>query len=201
MLLLCGTDDLSSGREPRLLCSHRRPPLCGCLSAAACAPYSAGGMDLGDGGNVVRVRLCPRYVTAQRETSASSWRSGYGDTSSPRSLRARAGFYGQLAWFWRRSLFTSSRKLRVVFTAARLPFFPIVLCSYQDIHTPFFSFPTFIQTWTDNATMISFVQAIANRPYASLVSSLRALYLLYVYLYFFVWINYFFKSSPGRCLF
>jgi hypothetical protein len=98
--MLYGTDDLSSGRKPRLLCSHRRSPLCGRLSAAACAPYSAGGIDLGCGGNVKRVRLRPQYVAAQRETSASPWRSGYGDTSSPRSFRARAGFYGQLAWSW-----------------------------------------------------------------------------------------------------
>ncbi len=47
VLLLYGTDDLSSGREPRLLQSHRRSPLRGRLSAAACAPYSASGMDLG----------------------------------------------------------------------------------------------------------------------------------------------------------
>jgi hypothetical protein len=59
-----------------------------------------GGMDLGRGGDVVPVRLRPRYVTAQRETLALPWRSGYSDTSSPRSFRARAGFYGQLAWFW-----------------------------------------------------------------------------------------------------
>jgi hypothetical protein len=99
VLLLYRTDDLS-GREPRLLRSHWRSPLCRCLSAAACAPYSAGGLDLRRGGDVVRVRLCPRYVTAQRETSATPWRSGYGDTSSPRSFKARAGSYGQLAWSW-----------------------------------------------------------------------------------------------------
>ncbi len=53
-----------------------------------------GGMDLGRGGDVVPVRLRPQYVATQRETSASPWRSGYGDTSSPRSFRARAGSYG-----------------------------------------------------------------------------------------------------------
>jgi hypothetical protein len=52
VLLLYGTDDLSSGREPRLLWSHRRSPLCGRLSASASAPYSANGMDLGCGGDV-----------------------------------------------------------------------------------------------------------------------------------------------------
>jgi hypothetical protein len=61
---------------------------------------TSGGMDLGRGGDVVPVRLRLRYVAAQRGTSASPWRSGYGDTSSPRSFRARAGFYGQLAWSW-----------------------------------------------------------------------------------------------------
>jgi hypothetical protein len=59
-----------------------------------------GGMDPGRGGDVVLVRLRLRYVAAQRGTLASPWRSCYGDTSSPRSLRARAGFYSQLAWFW-----------------------------------------------------------------------------------------------------
>ncbi len=67
--------------------SHRRSPLRGRLSAAACAPYSAGGMDLRRGGDVVRVRLRPRYVAAQRGTSATPWRSGYSDTSSPRSSK------------------------------------------------------------------------------------------------------------------
>jgi hypothetical protein len=62
--------------------------------------YSAGGMDLGRGGDIVHIRLHPRYIAAQRETSALPWRSGYGDTSSPRSFRARAGSYSQLAWFW-----------------------------------------------------------------------------------------------------
>jgi hypothetical protein len=100
VLLPYGTDVLSSGREPCLLRSHRRSLLRGHLSAAACVPYSADGMDLGCGGDVVHERLRPRYIVAQRETSASPWRSGYGDTSSPRSFRARAGFYGQLAWSW-----------------------------------------------------------------------------------------------------
>jgi hypothetical protein len=90
VLLLYGTDDLSSGRKPRLLRSYRRSPLCRRLSAATCAPYSACGMDLGRGGDVV-LRLRPRYIAAQRGTSAWSRRSGYGDTSRPRSLRARAG--------------------------------------------------------------------------------------------------------------
>jgi hypothetical protein len=67
--------------------SQRRSPLRGRLSTAACAPYSAGGLDLRRGGDVVHVRLRPRYVTAQRETSATPWRSGYGDTSSPRSSK------------------------------------------------------------------------------------------------------------------
>jgi hypothetical protein len=52
----CGVaavDDLSSGREPSLLRSHWRSPLRRRLSAAACVPYSAGGMDLGRGGDVV----------------------------------------------------------------------------------------------------------------------------------------------------
>ncbi len=57
-------------------------------------------MDLGPGGDVIPVLLRPRYVAAQRGTSATPWWSGYGDTSSPRSFRARAGFYGQLTWFW-----------------------------------------------------------------------------------------------------
>ena len=61
---------------------------------------ASGGMDLGRGGDVVLLRLRLRYVAAQRGTSATPWRSGYGDTSSLRSLRARAGPYGQLAWFW-----------------------------------------------------------------------------------------------------
>ncbi len=59
-----------------------------------------GGMDLGRGGDVVLLRLRLRYVTAQRGTSATPWRSSYGDTSSLRSLRARAESNGQLAWFW-----------------------------------------------------------------------------------------------------
>jgi hypothetical protein len=67
--------------------SHRGSPLRGRLSAAACAPYSAGGMDLRRGGDVVRVCLRLRYVAAQRGTSATPWRSGYGDTSSPRSSK------------------------------------------------------------------------------------------------------------------
>ncbi len=91
VLLLYGTDDLSSGREPRLLHSHQKSLLRGRLSAAKYAPYSAGGMDLGCGGDVVLVGLRPQYVASQRETSASPWRSGYGDTSRPRSFRARFG--------------------------------------------------------------------------------------------------------------
>jgi hypothetical protein len=59
-----------------------------------------GGMDLGRGGDVVLLRHRLRYVAAQRGTSATPWRSSYGDTSSLRSLRARAGSYSQLAWFW-----------------------------------------------------------------------------------------------------
>jgi hypothetical protein len=61
---------------------------------------ASGGMDLGRGGDVVLLRLRLRYVAAQRGTSATPWRSGYGDTSSLRSFRAGAGSYGQLAWFW-----------------------------------------------------------------------------------------------------
>jgi hypothetical protein len=87
VLLLYGTDDLSSGREPHLLRSHRRSPLHGRLSTATCAPYSARSMDLRRGGDIVRVRLRPRYPAAQSEISATPWRSGYGDTSSPRSSK------------------------------------------------------------------------------------------------------------------
>ena len=61
---------------------------------------ASGGMDLGRGGDVVFLRLRLRYVAAQRGTSATPWRSDYGDTSSLRSFRAGAGSYGQLAWFW-----------------------------------------------------------------------------------------------------
>jgi hypothetical protein len=64
------------------------------------ARLAPGGMDPGRGGDVVLLRLRLRYVAAQRGTSATPWRSGYGDTSSLRSFRARAGFYGQLAWLW-----------------------------------------------------------------------------------------------------
>jgi hypothetical protein len=63
------------------------------------ARSASGSMDLGRGGDVV-LRLRLRYIAAQRGTSATPWRSGYGDTSSLRSLRAWAGSYGQLAWFW-----------------------------------------------------------------------------------------------------
>jgi hypothetical protein len=59
VLLLYGTDDLSSGRESRLLRSHRRSPLRGRLSAAACALYSTGGMDLGPGGDIVVYVFAP----------------------------------------------------------------------------------------------------------------------------------------------
>jgi hypothetical protein len=100
VLLLYRTDDISSGREPHLLHSHRRSLLHGHLSATACTTYSAGGMDLGCGGDIVSVRLHPRYVAAERETLPSPRRSGYGYTSSPRFFRDRAGSYGQLAWFW-----------------------------------------------------------------------------------------------------
>jgi hypothetical protein len=44
-------------------------------------------MDLRRGGDVVRIRLRLRYVAAQRGTSALPWRSGYSDTSSPRSSK------------------------------------------------------------------------------------------------------------------
>jgi hypothetical protein len=57
VLLLDGTGDLSPRREPRLLRSHWSPPLSGSLSAAACAPYSAGSIDLRRGGDVIHVRL------------------------------------------------------------------------------------------------------------------------------------------------
>jgi hypothetical protein len=91
------------------------------------ARHSAGGMDLGRGGDIVLVCLRPQYVAAQRETSASLWRSGYGDTSSPCSFRARAGSYGQLAWFWLSDIpFFSFLYVNVdapkAWTASSLPF-------------------------------------------------------------------------------
>jgi hypothetical protein len=70
-------DDLLSGREPRLL-RHTGGLRYADVFPLPPAPYSAGGMDLGRGGDFVRVSLRPRYVAAQRETSASPWRSGYG---------------------------------------------------------------------------------------------------------------------------
>jgi hypothetical protein len=82
-------------------------------------------MDLGCGGDVVLIRLRLRYVAAQRETSALPWRSGYGDTSSPRSFRARAGFYGQLAWFW----------------LSEVPFFLLPVCQRVRLHSLFSSLP------------------------------------------------------------
>jgi hypothetical protein len=54
-------------------------------------------MDLGRGGDVVRVRHRPRYVAAQRGTSATPWRLGYVKSSL---LKAGAGSYGQLALSW-----------------------------------------------------------------------------------------------------
>jgi hypothetical protein len=57
VLLLDGTGDLSSRWEPRLLRSHWGPPLPGSLSTATCAHYSAGGIDLRRGGDVIHVRL------------------------------------------------------------------------------------------------------------------------------------------------
>jgi hypothetical protein len=86
VLLLYGTDDLSSGREPRLL-RHTGGLRYADVFPPPPARPASGGMDLRRGGDVVRVRLRPRYVAAQRETSATPWRSGYGDTSSPRSLK------------------------------------------------------------------------------------------------------------------
>ncbi len=80
--------------------SHQRSLLLRHFSVTTCAPYSAGGIDLRCGGDVIRVRLHLWYVAAQRETSASPWRSGYSDSSSPHYIRARAGSYCQLAWFW-----------------------------------------------------------------------------------------------------
>jgi hypothetical protein len=50
------------------------------------ARIAPGGMDLGCGGDVVLLRLRLQYVAGQRGTSATPWRSGYGDTSSLRSL-------------------------------------------------------------------------------------------------------------------
>jgi hypothetical protein len=95
VLLLYGTDDLSSGREPRLLRSHRGLRYADVFPPPPARP-APGGMDLGRGGDVVLLRLRLRYVASQRGTSATPWRSSYGDTSSLRSLRARAGSYGQL---------------------------------------------------------------------------------------------------------
>ncbi len=96
MLLLDGTGDLSSGREPHLIRSQRRSPLRGCLSAATCMPYSASNMDLKHGGSVICVRLCLQLC----RSSEGNWRSGYGDTLSPGSFRAGAGSYSRLPWFW-----------------------------------------------------------------------------------------------------
>ncbi len=99
VLLLYGTDDLSSGREPRLL-RHTGGLCYADVFLPPPAPYSADGMDLGRGGDIVRVRLRPRYVAAQRGTSATPWRSGYGDMSSPQSSKLGLVSYGQLAWSW-----------------------------------------------------------------------------------------------------
>jgi hypothetical protein len=86
--------------EGSLLHSHQRSPLCGRLSGGACPPYSASGMDLRHGTDVVRVVFALNYIAAQRETLATPWTSDYGDMSSPSSFRVGAGFYSQLAWFW-----------------------------------------------------------------------------------------------------
>jgi hypothetical protein len=86
VLLLYGTDDLSSGREPRLLLHTGGLRYADVFPPPPARPAS-GGMDLGRGGDVVLLRLRLRYVAAQRGTSATPWRSGYGDTSSPRSSK------------------------------------------------------------------------------------------------------------------
>ncbi len=70
--------------------------------------------------------------------------------------------------------------------------FPRCLCSYHRYSHIFFFLSYNISIWTDNATTLYFVQPIAKQPYATLVSSLGASYLLCLSVL--LWINYFYKN-------
>ncbi len=73
--------------------------------SAATLSISIGGMDLGRGGEIVRVHLHPRLLhrtaeLALRETSAKPCRSGCCDMSSSGLFNSGTGPYSQLGWPW-----------------------------------------------------------------------------------------------------